>query len=967
MKSAMSKIWIPTVLIGMAALQSYGIDAGRAAAASGKGSFRDSLLSAASSYSDSGVSAAPDSLRGSLSVAGSGAASGASSVDGFLFGDSISGEGDIPADSISGRDGIPADSIFFSDCVAADSLQIPDSLEIPDSLAEEDSLAAPQLSARDTIVAPDSLRDIDPLKYRYFVELKDSLTRSQTRDSLRALGDSLELHRLDSLIFKDSSETAYRDSIAWFNSLSRRERKKYLAELELPALMARADSILNAKDSIRAYKDSVIAATPRILETYAVPDSMQYKRLIMWTHDRYFNNIRLQEQDTSYNYHFNDYPFMKTDVNATYLGVSGSPVETYNFFRRSEEENAVFYTPYMSYNYSPETLPMFNTKTPYTELAYWGTLFANDEKEETNIKVLTTQNILPELNVTLEYHRFGSNGMLQNEATDNRTFVAATNYMGKRYLMHAGYIYNRIERNENGGITENTWIRDTTVDAREIAVHLTNAANKTKKNTIFLDQSYRIPFDFIYNLGKGKRKARKAEEARRDSIMTSGDSTAIAALLKEEEMKAAEQADKPDSIDNRITTAFIGHSSEYSVFTKFYTDEIGLTDEAGRNFYNNRFYLNPTSSADSMRVMKFENRIYMRLQPWASDGIVSKLDVGIGDKLLNYYDVASTNGYLSRGGNIVRNSLYLYAGAQGQYQKYLNWDATGRYTFLGAEINDFAVDANIALNFYPFRRDRNSPLSVRGHFETSLREPDYYQEHFHSNHHWWDNDFGKISVTKAEAGVDIPRWKFSAGFGYSLLSNNIYYDNTGVARQNVTPMSVMSAYVTKNFRLWKFHLDNMALFQVSSNEDVMPLPMLALNLRYYLQFNVVKKVMQMQIGANATYTTRWFAPSYSPDSGVFHNQQDEQYGNCPYIDVFVNIQWKRACIFIKAVNLGMGWPNRTADYFSADGYIRPQRSIKFGIFWPFYVQSKKNSSVGGSATSGNGAGSSGRRSGGNLY
>ena len=909
MKSVLSKIWIPTVFIGMAAVQSYGIDAGRTRHSSWWEHSRDSISSISETYSSDSTSAA----------------------DTVQFPDTLSG---AVADSL-----MPGDSLIMT---------------------AEDSV--PQLTARDTIIAPDSLKDTDPFRYRYYVELKDSLTRLHTRDSLRSLGDSLELHKLDSLIFKDSSETAYRDSIAWFNSLSRRERKKYLAELALPGLMARADSILNAKDSIRAYKDSVIAATPRILETYAVPDSMQYKRLIMWTHDRYFNNVNLQPQDTSYNYHFNDYPFMKTDVNATYLGVSGSPVQTFNFFKREDEENAVFYTPYRTYNHSPENLPMFNTKTPYTELAYWGTLFANDEKEETNIKVLTTQNILPELNILLEYQRFGSNGMLQNEATDNRTFVAATNYLGKRYLMHAGYIYNKIERGENGGIVDNMWIRDTTVDAREIAVHLPNATNKIKKNTIFLDQSYRIPFDFIYDIGKGKRKARKAEAARRDSILASGDSSAIAELYRMEAEAAAGQDDmaKADTIDNRITTAFIGHSSEYSVFTKYYTDEIGASDEDGRNFYNNRFYLNPTSSADSMRVMRLENRVYLRLQPWADDGIVSKLDVGLGDKLLNYYDVAATNGYLKKGKNISRNSLYLYAGAQGQYKKYLNWNATGRYTFLGAEINDFGVDANVSVNLYPFRRDRNSPLSLTGHFETSLKTPDYYQEHFHSNHHWWDSDFGKISTTKIEAGLDIPRWRFNAGFGYSLLSNNIYYDNTGIARQNVTPMSVMSVYARKDFRVWKFHFDNMALFQVSSNENVLPLPMLALNLRYYLQFDVVKKVMQMQIGANATYTTRWHAPGYSPDSGMFHNQDDELYGNSPYIDVFVNIQWKRACIFVKAVNLAMGWPDNAVDYFSADGYIRSQRAIKFGIFWPFYVQSKKNSSVGGSATSGiDGAGSGG--------
>ena len=928
MKNVLSKIWIPTVLIGIAAIQAYGTGAGKPGTSFGLAHLSDSIQAVAGTSH-------PDSTM--------------ADADTTAYQDSTLTDADTTAYQDSTL--TDADTTAYQDSTMADAGS-------PDMILPADTI--PQLTARDTIIAPDSLRDTDPLRYRYYVELKDSLTRLHTRDSLRTAGDSLELHRLDSLVFKDSSETAYRDSIAWFNSLSRRERKKYLAELALPGLMARADSILNAKDSIRAHRDSVIAATPRILETYAVPDSMQYKRLITWTHDRYFNNITLHPQDTTYNYHFNDYPFFQTDVNATYLGVIGSPAQTYNFFRREDEENAIFYTPYRMYNYSPENLPMFNTKTPYTELAYWGTLFANSEKEETNIKILTTQNILPELNLTLEYHRFGSNGMLQGEDTDNRTFVASTNYLGKRYLMHAGYIFNRIEKSENGGIVDNLWIRDTTVDAREIDVHLTDAFNRIKKNTVFLDQSYRFPFEFIYNIGKGKRKARKAEEARRDSILASGDSLAIAELYRLEAEEAREKGMKADSIDNSITTAFLGHSSEYSVFTKYYTDEIGANDENGRNFYNNKFYLNPTSSADSMRVMKFENRVYMRLQPWSSDAIVSKLDVGLGDKLLNYYDVTRTNGYLSEGRNIVRNSLYLYAGVQGKYKKYLDWDATGRYTFLGDEINDFGVNANVSLHLFPFRKDKNSPLSITGHFETSLKEPDWYQEHFHSNHHWWDSDFGKISMTKVEAGVDIPHWKFNAGFGYSLLSNNIYYDNYGIARQNGTPMSVMSLYVMKNFRLWKFHFDNMALLQMSSNEDVMPLPALALNLRYYLQFDVVKKVMQMQIGANATYTTRWHAPAYSPDLGLFHNQNDELYGNCPFIDVFVNIQWKRACIFIKAVNLGMGWPNKSADYFSADGYIRSQRAIKFGIFWPFYVQSKKNSSVGKSPTSGNdGAGSRG--------
>ena len=890
MKNLLAKIWVPLLLVSLAALQSFGIDAGRAI---GFRKISDSLS----------VNRLSDSTH----------------VDSIIV-DSISAE-TVAIDSL------PADTAVV-------------------------------LTARDTIVVPDSLKYTDPFFYKYYIAVKDSATRAQVRDSLIQVQDTIELMMLDSLYVKDSTEVATAKFNAWYNSLTKKERKKYDYEQALPGKIAELNRKMEVKDSIKAAKDSVIAATPRILETFAIPDSMQYKRIISWNEDRYFHDVNLKELDTTYNYHFNEYPFYKEDINTTWLGVSGSPEMTYNYFKRAQTDNAIFYTPLQRYSYSPETLPNYNTKTPHTELAYWGTLFANKEKEESNIRVLTTQNILPELNLTLEFRRFGGNGILKREDTNNRNVVIASNYMGKRYLMHTGYIYNKVARSENGGIVDNFWIRDTTVDAREIDIYLKNASSTTKKNTLFLDQSYRIPFTFLENL-KG-RKERKRQEAVRDSIMTSGDSLAIAALLEKETLDEIEETEVAvDTVNKDITTAIIGHSSEYSVFRRIYQDDISTSDDLGRQFFNDRFYLNPTRSADSLRVMKFENRFFIRLQPWKSDAIVSKLDVGIGDKLANYFTF-NTADYVQGSSNTLLNSTYLYAGARGQYKKYFTWDAKGEYTFLGYEINDFGIHANLAFSAYPFRRDRKSPLTLKAHFETTLKEPDYYEQHLCTNHYMWNNDFGKISSTKIGAALEIPRWDLHASFDYALLSNNIYYDTEGIVRQNTDPMSVMTASLRKDFIVWKFHLDHQALFQLSSNKDVIPLPMLALNLRYYLQFDVVKKVMQMQIGANAAFTTKWYAPAFNPVLGVFHNQNVAEYGNCPYIDAFVNIQWKRACIFVKIVNVNMGWPNKSADYFSAAGYIAPQRAIKFGISWPFYIQpGRNNTSTGGTGASGRGGNGSG--------
>lgn len=819
---------------------------------------------------------------------------------------------------------------------------------------------------RDTIKIPDSLKYTDPFRYKYYIALVDSLTHAQLRDSLIQAGDSLILPRLDSIYYADSTARAKAAFDKWYSSLDKSEKKKYDFEQKMKARQHMMDSLLTVKDEEKAIKDSIREYTPRILETFAVADSMQYKRIISWTRDPLFSKVQLHDVDTSYNTYFNDYPFMRKDINVTYLGISGSAVQTYDFFKRTNDEGVSFYQPYQVYSFTPSTLPMYNTKTPYTELAYWGTLFADKQNEESDIHLMTTQNITPEFNFMLQYDRNGANGLLENERVDNRTFVAAANYMGKRYLAHGGYIYNKVDRKENGGIIDNFWIKDTVVGPREIAVNLTNAGNLMKKNTLFLDQTYRIPFNFIKT--KGERQAIRTDKAYRDSVLATGDSLMIA-VMEEELAKRKEnrRLAARDTLNKDITTAFIGHSSEYSVYRKVYSDNI--TSAAERNYYDN-YYLNPKTSHDSLRVMRLENKVFLKLQPWASDAILSSLDVGLGNRILNYY-MFNPRSYITKPKNTVWNSTWIYAGIGGSYSKYFNWDAEGYYTFLGQEINDVGLKANAELSLYPFRRDRKSPINFNARFETSLDEPEYFEQHYFSNHFRWDNNFNKKSVTKIEGSVDIPRWRLRLEAGYSLLDKNIYYDTLGVIRQNTTPMSVFKAAISKDFTLWKFHFDNRALFQHSSNEDVMPLPTLALNLKWYLELGINKpgtamKAMNMQIGVNTTYTTKWYAPSYNPAVGQFHNQNTEKYGDCPYFDVFVNIRWKRACIFVKYLNAGMGWPNDSADYFSAAGYIRPQRAFKFGIYWPFYVQPHKAKTMSGNASSSGSGGRSGSSSGGGL-
>ena len=809
----------------------------------------------------------------------------------------------------------------------------------------------PLVTARDSIFPPDSLKETDPFRYKYYVAIIDSLVHKIVSDSLKQAGDSIDWPILDSLYTIEYNARKKAEFDSWYAGLSKNDKRKYDVEQKEKIKRREADSLQTIKDSLVAIRDSIRENTPRILETFALPDSMLYKRIIQWTHEREFHKMDIKIPDTTANFRFHDYPFFRKDVNATWLGVAGSAVQYYNYFNRTSENGVSFYQPYESWTYSAKTLPFYNTKTAYTELSYTGTLFANTQKASDNLHILTSQNIFPEFNYTLEYNRFGGNGIMENETTANKSLSASFNYTGKKYLMHAGYIHNKITRNENGGTTDNAMVRDTTLDAREYPIHLSKASNKIVKKTFFLDQQYRIPFTFINTM-----RDKKWDKAYRERILASGDSLMIASvdslvLLAAQEREAARDTLDPED----ITTAFIGHSSEYSVFRKRYEDQISSSDEIARQFYRDFLY-NPTNSYDSTRVSKLENRVFLRLQPWADDAIVSKLNAGVGNRITNWYDFDPT--FLKGNTNTIWNSSFVYAGVEGQLRDYIHWDASGDYVFLGSEMNDMSIKANALFTLHPFRRARKSPVSLNVHFETSLKEPEHYHNHFYSNHFKWNNEFRKTSETKLQARLDIPKWKVSAEVGYALLDGNIYFDSLAVVRQNTSPMSMLSASLSKDFAFGPLRMDNRLLFQVSSNQDVVPVPTLAANSRLYLQFDISKGTMKMQLGGDVWYNTLYYSPAWNPAVGVFYNQKQTQYHNGPVIDAFINVQWKRACIFLKAENVGQGWPMEKNDYFSAHHYIRTQRALKFGVYWPFYLQPFQNQKV----KAGSGLSSGGGRS-----
>lgn len=696
----------------------------------------------------------------------------------------------------------------------------------------------------------------------------DSIATKLLRDSLDILYssywklvDTLSLPLMDSII---SSEYV-------------------LLESNLPD---ERDIKMAIKRNKQEYRDSVVKNTPRVLETFVLSDSLYYKSILQWTHSQYTNNIQLQSMDTTYNYNFYDNPAMKEDADVIGLGVVGSAQMNANFFKRNSLKEASFMEPYMDYTYTPETLPMYNTKAPYTELAYWGNPFISKEREESSVKILVTQNITPAMDLTLLYRQYGGAGSLANEKSNSRSAVIGINYLGKRYEVNAAYVGQTVIRNENGGVHDSFWIVDTTIDNKAVETNLKKASNIYKKKTLFLTQSLSIPMNFF----------------RKDA-----DSLAL----------------------GEGTAAYIGHSLEYSSYSKTYTDQISSDIE--RSFYRNQFNINEAASFDSLGVHQFENKLFLTLQPFSNDAVLGKVTAGLGYQILTNYSF-SPEYYLSGNKSNTFHNSYLYGQVEGMLKKYIQWDAFGKMYSSGYYLGDMELAANLAFSIYPI----TGGIHLKLHGESSLQEPGYFQKHIYMNHHQWNNDFSKVSTTKLEGSIEIPHTGTKAFFGYALMDNLCYYDSLSVVRQHDNPVHVMSAALEQNIKIWAFHFDHRLLFQLTSDSEVMPLPKFTANLRYYFQFPVVKNVLEMQLGANAVFHTKYYMQGYSPDLGVFYNQRVKEWGNNPYFDFFANMQWKQVSIFVKYTNGLYGWPG--SDYFTASDYIRNGKTLKLGIFWPFSVK-----------------------------
>lgn len=635
------------------------------------------------------------------------------------------------------------------------------------------------------------------------------------------------------------------------------------------------------------------------LESYFFNDSIRALNNFLWTISRDYNRVKIEPLDTTLQDWRIDYPFYRKGVGDIALGPLGQASMPTDYFERPRYENFSFSQAYDAYTYNLENVPFYNVKKPYLQMTY---LESGQKKfREEQFGLTVAHNISPSTGFNINYKARGTRGQYDRSRTKNHNLEVAFSHTGKRYSIHAAYINNHIEQEENGGVVGEWAIVDTTFEMPSgVPMRLASAEaeNIFRNNAFFVEQSYGIPL----------------------------------LPVTESDFSIA-----------HLPAVYIGHTFEYNSWSKIYSDirstyvdDRGSRDENGNfvptehSFYKN-WYINPLQSRDSIYERIISNRFFVQAQPWNRNGVVGTLNGGVGLDLHTYSQFAMDTYLTGEYRKTKKTGFYVYGSIDGKIRRYVDWGADFRLYPSGYRSGDLSVGANLALS----AKVKGHPLILEGRFRMERRSPSFWDENLFSNHFVWFTPLSKETDTRFEVTFRGPDYALEVGAKQGVVTDKIYYGADALITQAPGAVSLTSVYARKDFRIGGLHLDHRVLLQWSSDQEVIPVPLASAFLSYYYEFWVVRNVLRLQIGADCRYNTNYYSPGYNPALSAFYNQREVRTGNYPYTDLFVTGKWKRMRIFLKYQHINKGlWGN--GEYFSTARYPLNPGMFKIGLSWGFY-------------------------------
>ena len=556
------------------------------------------------------------------------------------------------------------------------------------------------------------------------------------------------------------------------------------------------------------------------------------KGIRVWTVDERFGDTKAAVVDTLQHMYMNTTftEGLRGEYNT--LGNMGTARLNRIFIdRRNTQGNFIFTEPY-DYIVNPVSDFHFtNTYSPITNI----TLNSCGDKVtgEDDFKAMFAVNANKRLGAGFRFDYKYGRGYYNAQSTSHFKYTMWASYLGDRYQAHFLFSTNHEKMTENGGITNDDYIKHPEIYTESFATN--EIPTVLEQNWNRLDNQH-IFFTHRYNVGFSRKVKMTEEEIKAKKFaMASKKENAEEDAKEEARKKAKEQGRKFDekAFDKQQGAKFSGRPDG----AKIAGDE-PAKDLAAKDIRNDstRIAVNGKAAADSLlavqkknaedslfykseyvpvtsfiHTVKFDNyrRIYEAYQTPADYYLQEYYDAGrlTGDSIYdqtkhwhmkNTFAIAMLEGFnkwakaglkafasydlrhyelpTMEGGFEKYNEHVLSVGGQLSKQegKTLHYNAVAEIGLTGVDAGTLAIDGNVDVNI-PFLGDT---LQVRGDAFFHRETPSFYYRNYHARHLWWENDLDKTIHTRIMGTLSFPKTRTKLRVAVDEIKNYTYFSQS---------------------------------------------------------------------------------------------------------------------------------------------------------------------------------------------
>lgn len=542
----------------------------------------------------------------------------------------------------------------------------------------------------------------------------------------------------------------------------------------------------------------------------------------------------------------------------------------------------IFGESYRPFIITPEDVRYYNTNIAYSNIAFKEGFTNGHQDYDLNFSF--TGNLKPNLNLGMDLNYMNAYGHYSDQEGKLFNGDIFASYDGKHYGLKASVMYSQVTNFENGGLA----------NPSDLGGLLKPGDLPTRMHGM---SSFRYIAGYLnhhYSIGK-------------EHLDTVTDKTVFVPALT-----IAHTFETNNSVKR-----YVEHNNQLHYFDTAYFNRSNTCDSV--NHLEIRNTLSVTFEEAFNRVLRFGATVY-----------ATNECVRYEQSYLPMAPLTPDSVLASRWTNNTRIGGAIYKNTG----RFIHYSAEGDVCLVGYKMGEFHVNGRVSSDF-PIGKDS---MHIQAEAYVKNEEPDYFLQHYRSNHYCWDNDFQKTYRFYVGGRLAYPtQWiKPAVHIGFENVTRHIYFAPNGLPMQHDGNIQILAADIHLDLTTPWFNWENNAVYQVSS-DSVLALPTIALYSNLYYHGSWFRHAVQTQWGVSLRYHTSYHAALLNPATGQFMSQYETKVGGYPLMDVYANFYVRsiRLNFFFELSHFNYYFMKHKT-YFTMPGYAENPAVFRAGAAWHFW-------------------------------